>query len=166
MTLAVVIAIASGAYWWTRPASSPAVPISTEHPYEVMTRILEQVYLAFGEETEEAIYDALADVAEGEVLTELYLQRRQSLVSRNFTDDTTAIHGVELLFLDLNHQGNRWQARARWQVIGSVGHEEHEHLRGNTYEADLTLQRGDAGMKIKAFELLDVVRNNGDDDRG
>ena len=147
-------------FWFSSSDDTSQALNTEEHPYEVVSGVLEQLYLAFGEATESDIYDALALVAEGDVLSELYLQRRQSLISRNFTDDTTAIHGVELLFLDLDRQGQRWLARARWQVIGSVGHEEHEHLRGNTYEADLTLQRREGQMKVTAFELLDVVRIN------
>lgn len=147
-------------FWLSSSEDKAPMSASDEHPYEVVSAVLEQLYLAFGEANESDIYDALAQVAEGDVLSELYLQRRQSLVSRNFSDDTTAIHGVELLFLDLDQQADHWQARARWQVIGSVGHEEHEHLRGNTYEADLRLQRRDGHMKVMAFELLDVVRIN------
>ena len=48
---------------------------------------------------------------------------------------------------------------ASWQVIGTVGHAEHLHVRGNTYSADLTVSPIDGAWRITDFSLLDVNRD-------
>jgi len=145
-----------------QPTQPP--PATAEHPFQLLTDTLEQLYLAFGEDSEEAIYDALAQVAGGDVLSELYLQRRSTLVNQDFASETTAIHGVDLIEMTMERDGDTLRFDARWHVLGSVGHEEHEHVRGNTYRARLTLTPVDGKHKVTAFELLDVKRADDADD--
>ncbi len=48
---------------------------------------------------------------------------------------------------------------ATWQVIGTVGHEEHLHVRGNTYSADLSISPIDGAWRITDFALREVIRD-------
>ena len=47
---------------------------------------------------------------------------------------------------------------AEWEVIGTVGHSEHLHVRGNIYRADLTIEPVAGAWKITGFNLTDVNR--------
>ncbi len=153
----LVIVIASAGYMlFNRPAPTsdqPSIP-----PYELLNTTLESIYLAFAESSETAIYDALAEVTSDEVLTELYLQRRQSLVERNFSDETTEIHGVDLIDMSMTREADRMNFDARWYVLGQVGHDEHQHIRGNAYHALLAMEPIEGQYKVTRFELLDITR--------
>lgn len=125
---------------------------------EVVGWALGQVYAAFGQDEEPAIYDALAAAASGEALDTLYLQRRAALADRGLDGAGQVVHEVEVLSVTAELDGGALTADARWRVLGIVGHERHRHLRGNAYTADLVLERGDGGWRITGFELRDVNR--------
>lgn len=139
-------------------ADQPSLP-----PYELLNATLENIYLAFAQSSETAIYDALAEVTSDEVLTDLYLQRRQSLVERNFSDETVDIHGVDLIDMNMTREADRLNFNARWYVVGQVGHDEHQHVRGNAYHARLSMAPVDGQYKVTRFELLDVTRIEDDE---
>lgn len=122
----------------------------------VVARVLEQVYSAFAEVEEEAIYDGLATVTHGELLTDLYLQRRQAQLYEG--GGAGDILSIELFELSAEERGAGYIADAGWRVVGRVGHEGHVHERMNLYDARLQISPIEGQWRLIAFELGDVVR--------
>ncbi len=150
-------------------AASPlvaAAPVRTEASLSdreiraVLVGVLSGVYLAFEKQEETAIYDALAAVADGEVVTDLYLQKRRALVLRDPEDTGTKVHGVDLEVFEATPVagGGGYAVSAVWRVHGAVGHWGHSHERTNRYTADLVLAPADGTWKLTSFTLREVVR--------
>ncbi|WP_415919509.1 hypothetical protein [Tateyamaria sp. SN6-1] len=118
------------------------------------------VYEAFGETQEDAIYDTLARVTHGEALEYLYLERVGAMKGGGLDEGDQTIHEIKLLNTQVARDNSALLIDASWQVIGTVGHAEHMHVRGNTYSADLTVAPVDGAWRITDFELLDVNRDN------
>ena len=116
------------------------------------------VYEAFGETQEDAIYDTLASVTHGEALEYLYLERVGAMKGGGLDEVDQTIHEINLLDTQIVRDDNSLVIDASWQVIGTVGHAEHLHVRGNTYSADLTVSPVEGAWRITDFELLDVNR--------
>ncbi|MCY4336711.1 MAG: hypothetical protein OXC60_18815 [Litoreibacter sp.] len=117
------------------------------------------VYEAFGETQEDAIYDTLASVTHGEALEYLYLERVGAMAGGGLEEADQTIHEIKLLNTSVAQQDAALKIEASWQVIGTVGHAEHMHVRGNTYSADLTVAPVEGAWRITDFELLDVNRD-------
>lgn len=117
------------------------------------------VYDAFGATDEDMIYDTLSRVTHGEALEYLYLERVGALSGGGLGDADQTIHEIKLLNTHATREGATLAINATWQVIGTVGHAEHLHVRGNTYRADLAVAPVDGAWRITDFELLDVNRD-------
>ncbi len=127
--------------------------------YRLTPALLLVVYDAFGRTQEGDIYDTLASVADGDALEQLYLERVGAMKGGGLEEADQTIHEIRLLTASVSHAENALVIDAAWQVIGTVGHAEHLHVRGNTYSADLTVAPVGDAWKITGFELLDVNRD-------
>jgi hypothetical protein len=130
--------------------------------FRVAPELLAVVYRAFGETEEAAIYDGLARVAAGKALEALYLERLGAMVGGGLDQSETSdqeIHAMELIRLDSVRSGTTLQWTAKWRVVGTVGHAEHMHVRGNTYSAVLTIEPVEGAWRMTAFDLTDVDRS-------
>ena len=127
-------------------------------PEALLGLALEQVYRAFGETEEAAIYDSLARVAADEALETLYLQRRDALVNAAFDGGTQQVDHVDVAEAEASVEGDRVAVSGRWSVIGAVGHEDHRHVRGAAYTADIAFALRPEGWRMVGFELRDVDR--------
>jgi hypothetical protein len=119
--------------------------------------MLARIYDAFGATEEAAIYDTLAEVAAADALEALYLERVGAMAQAGLEPDQD-IHEMELLDLRSNPSGGTVQVSAKWRVLGTVGHAEHLHVRGNAYAADLVLSPVDDAWRLTGFTLTDVDR--------
>lgn len=117
------------------------------------------VYDAFGQTEEDVIYDTLASVTHGDALEYLYLERVGAMAGGGLEEADQTIHEIKLLNTQVSREGPSLAIDASWQVIGTVGHAEHLHVRGNTYSADLSVAPVDGAWRITDFELLDVNRD-------
>lgn len=117
------------------------------------------VYEAFGQTEEDAIYDTLASVTHGDALEYLYLERVGAMAGGGLEEADQTIHEIKLLNTRVAREGGTLAIDASWQVIGTVGHAEHLHVRGNTYSADLSVAPVEGAWRITDFELLDVSRD-------
>lgn len=117
------------------------------------------VYEAFGETQEAAIYDTLASVTHGDALEYLYLERVGAMAGGGLEEADQTIHEIKLLNTQVAREDAVLKIDASWQVIGTVGHAEHLHVRGNTYSADLLVAPIDGAWRITDFELLEVNRD-------
>ena len=158
------IAIGGWSFIAPKPGGAPVsdgmspAEFSRESPL-VLPGILTNVYDAFGETQEAAIYDRLAEVATGPALEQLYLERVGAMAGGGLNPDQE-IHEVSLLGMSARPQGDRVAITAKWRVLGVVGHSEHMHMRGNAYAADLLMAADGGAWKIVGFTLTDVDRTD------
>lgn len=117
------------------------------------------VYEAFNETEEGAIYDTLSRVTHGEALEYLYLERVGAMAGGGLDEADQTIHEIKLLNTDVSRDGSTLVIDASWQVIGTVGHAEHMHVRGNTYSADLHVSPVEGAWRITDFDLREVSRD-------
>ncbi len=117
------------------------------------------VYDAFGQTEEDAIYDTLASVTHGDALEYLYLERIGAMAGGGLEQADQTIHEIKLLNTQVKSKGATLDIDASWQVIGTVGHAEHLHVRGNTYSAELSVTPVEGAWRITDFALLDVNRD-------
>lgn len=141
------------------PGHTPMTPSQlTAESYRVVPFMLVRIYAAFAENEEDTIYDALAEVAAGDALEQLYLERVGALAGGGLEPDQT-LHAMDILHLESKQMRRQVSVDAQWRVVGTVGHDEHLHVRGNTYSAELRLAPMDGAWRITTFELTDVDRS-------
>lgn len=121
--------------------------------------LLLEVYEAFGLTEEDGIYDTLANVTHGDALEYLYLERVGAMAGGGLEEADQTIHEIKLLNTQVERAGSDLAIDASWQVIGTVGHAEHLHVRGNTYSADLLVSPIDGAWRISDFDLREVNRD-------
>lgn len=122
--------------------------------------LLTEVYAAFGLSDEGAVYDGLATAAAGEALEALYLERAGAMAGGGLAAADQTIHELRMTEARTDRSGERLDVDAEWVVIGIVGHQEHQHVRGNTYRAALTIEPVEGAWRITGFDLLDVDRSD------
>jgi len=148
---------AAGAY--TAPGLAPMPPEQArEDIADLLPALLLVVYDAFGRIEEQEIYDTLALAADGPALEALYLERAGAMVGGGMTEANQIIHEIRLVRAASRRAGDVLTVDATWEVIGTVGHDEHVHIRGNTYRADLTIAPAGGAWKITGFALTTVDR--------
>ena len=141
------------------PGLEPMGPEAVQDElFTLVPALLLAVYEAFGHTGETEIYDTLATAAAGEALESLYLERAGAMVGGGLTDSDQTIHEMRLIKASSQQFGETFNIDAEWEVIGTVGHSEHLHVRGNTYRANLTIRPVEGAWKITGFELTDVDR--------
>ena len=127
--------------------------------FRIAPAMLSVVYTAFGETEEARIYDKLAEVSAGPALEQLYLERLGAMAGGGLEPDQT-IHEMELLGLGARSDDDVVTIDAKWRVLGTVGHAEHMHVRGNAYSATLTLKPVEGRWLLTEFDLTDVDRTD------
>ena len=127
----------------------------------VLNSLLKNIYRSFDFREEEDVYDRLATSVSGNLLSEIYLQNRKSMVVTQAGGARARVKEVEILDVDVNQLDNRSLGllfHARWTAMGSVGHWGHIHIRQNQYEANITVEPVDGAWKITGLELLEEKR--------
>lgn len=126
----------------------------------ILGTLLTNMYRAFDYREEERIYDTLARSAEGDLLTDVFLEMRRSLELANQGGARAKVTDVEILEADLTPlpDGPGFASRATWNVSGSVGHWGHTHIRTNQYEARFTVRSVDGAWKITGMDVLQEER--------
>jgi hypothetical protein len=127
----------------------------------ILDSLLKNIYRSFDFREEEDVYDRLATSVHGNLLSEIYLQNRRSLVVTQAGGARARVKEVEILDVDVNHLDDRSLGllfRAEWTAIGSVGHWGHIHTRKNQYNANITVEPVDGAWKISSLELLEEKR--------
>ncbi len=122
--------------------------------------LLHNVYRAFDFREESDIYDMLARSVAGDLLTDIYLETKRSLVLANQGGAAAKVKNVELAGVEVlpgSEQG-RFQVKADWTVNGSVGHWGHVHQRSNRYLANLTIAVDDGQWKLQEMSVLQEER--------
>jgi len=145
---------------FTAPGLEPLTISDAQTEFWRLTpALLLVVYKAFNETQENVIYDTLSSVTHGDALEYLYLERVGAMKGGGLDEVDQVIHEIKLLNTQVSREKSTLEFDASWQVIGTVGHSEHLHVRGNTYSADLTVAPVEGAWRITDFELRDVNRN-------
>ena len=127
----------------------------------VLNSLLKNIYRSFDFREEEDVYDRLATSVSGDLLSEIYLQNRHSLVVTQAGGARARVKEVEILDANVRHLDDRplgLMFRARWTATGTVGHWGHIHMRKNQYEANISVEPVDGAWKISGLELLEEKR--------
>jgi hypothetical protein len=144
--------------------AKPAVmaPKMTEkEAVTVLNSLLKNVYRSFDFREEDAVYDRLATSVNGDLLSEIYLQNRKSLVVTQAGGARARVKTVEIQKVDVKpFEGHPLGLlfEARWTALGTVGHWGHIHTRQNWYHANITVEPVDGAWKITGLELLEEKR--------
>ncbi len=136
------------------------IDVSDETARHVLSPLLRNIYRAFDYREESAVYDALAQSVEGDLLATLYLEIRASLqleseggpVSRV---EEVNIESVKKLDTELS---DAFRANATWTVRGRVEHWGHVHVRTNRYTARFDVRAAENRWRITTFDVLDQQR--------
>lgn len=126
--------------------------------YKIVPEMLSTIYRAFEETDETVIYDKLAQVSARDALETLYLERAGAMMGGGLADADQTLHAMELISLSSEPSGTTISMNVKWHVLGTVGHAEHLHVRGNTYAANLTVEPVDGAWRMTRFDLTDVDR--------
>jgi hypothetical protein len=127
----------------------------------ILDSLLKNIYRSFDFREEEAVYDRLATSVSGDLLSEIYLQNRKSLVVTQAGGARARVKEVEILDVEVSHLKDRFLGllfHAKWTAMGTVGHWGHIHMRKNQYEANITVEPVDGAWKITDLELLEEER--------
>ena len=135
--------------------------MSDKNAVDILNGLLKNIYRSFDFREEEDVYDRLATSVNGELLAEIYLQNRKSLVVTQAGGAQARVKEVEILSVDVKPTADHPLGRlfrASWTAMGTVGHWGHIHIRKNQYEAKITVEPVDGAWKITDLELLEEKR--------
>ena len=142
-------------------SNARASQISEEDSKAIVHSLLKNVYRAFDFREEDDVYDKLAISVSGDLLKEVYLQSRKSMIIEQAGGAQAKVKQVDVLETDVQEskkQKGALDIRTKWTAVGSVGHWGHSHTRQNVYDAILTLAVADGSWKITGIELLEEKR--------
>jgi len=143
-----------------RPALLPPA-LDEARAQAILQSLLRNVYRSFDFRKETDVYDKLATSVAGDLLADVYLQSRRSLLIEQAGGAQARLKEVEVL--DAVPDGPldgrlAYDVRAKWTASGTVGHWGHVHLRKNLYEADLRIEGTDGVWKLTRVQLRDERR--------
>jgi len=144
-----------------RGPGSIASRITNEEGKSILGTLLKNVYRAFDFRAEEDVYDKLAVSVTGGLLSDIYLQSRNSLQVEQAGGAQAKVTDIEVLDVTVGPHPDKASAvnlRSSWKVLGKVGHWGHIHTRENQYEANIVVEIVDGSWKITSLELLDEKR--------
>ena len=127
----------------------------------ILQGLLQNTYRAFDFRAEDDVYDKLAVSAEGDLITDIYLQSRQRLIMEEQGGARAKVQDVQLL--DAVQVGppdkhQRFTFQCAWRITGTVNHWGHTHQRRNQYDAMITLQPIEQTWKIVALDVIEERR--------
>jgi hypothetical protein len=122
----------------------------------IITSLLGHIYESFELHDESNVYDALDRNVDGDLLAELYLKIKRSLVMQ---EQGGAVARVQDLFVtDVrsaeNAIPNGFSCIATWQLDGTVEHWGHMHTRVNEYSAEITVVDSGDVWKMRSMRVM------------
>jgi len=158
MALLLAGAVSAAFAWPTGP------PADAHRVFQALHRNL---YRAFQADTEDEIYDVLAQSVDASLLQEIYLDIYESLVLREQGGVITEVEKVDVVHGDVHPGGDATEFGVawRWRVHCSVSHWGHVHRRINVYAADYTVRHDGSSWKIAAMAVREYERVDPDAER-
>jgi hypothetical protein len=142
----------SAAYAW--PVGPPA------DAQAVFGALHANLYRAFEADTEDGIYDVLAESVDASLLQEVYLDIYESLILREQGGVVTEVEKVEVVGGEVLPGGSATEFAVawRWRVHCSISHWGHVHRRINVYAADYSVRHDGLSWKIAAVAVREYER--------
>lgn len=119
---------------------------------EVLGKLLTNIYAAFDFRDDSEVYDALATSIKGELLRDLYLQVKRSLIMAEQGGAISHVDSVEVVSVTPPKGAASPTTNATWRVTGTVEHWGHVHTRVNEYQATITLGRDGDAWKLESLQ--------------
>lgn len=141
--------------------SARASQLSAEDGQAILDSLLQNVYRAFDFRDEEDVYDKLAISVSGDLLADLYLKQRNSLIVEQAGGAQAKVEEIVIEAVAVSESAKHAGAinlKAQWTALGQVGHWGHIHTRQNRYDAIVTIKPIDGAWKIVDLELLEETR--------
>ena len=141
--------------------SALAPKMTDENAVAVLDSLLKNIYRSFDFREEKDVYDRLATSVSGDLLSEIYLQNRKSMVVAQAGGARARVKEVKILDVDVSQLDDRplgLMFQAKWTAMGTVGHWGHIHNRKNQYEANIGVEPFAGAWKITNLELLEEKR--------
>ncbi len=115
--------------------------VSTDQAERILSPLLRNVYRAFDQRQESAIYDVLARSIEGDLLPRIYLQTINALTldAQDATRARVTDLDVQVESVRMTPGSHGFIADVQWTALGTVGHWGHQHQRINRYTAKVTV---------------------------
>jgi hypothetical protein len=120
--------------------------------------LLNNIYRFLDFRKGEDVYDRQATSVSGDLLSEMYLQHRQSMMVAQAGGVQARVKDVEIKEVDVRRLEDRPLSlflHAAWTAAGTVGHWGHLHVRKNRYTDDITVEPVAGAWKISELELLE-----------
>ena len=160
VAIALLVLIAGGAAVAAKFPNFPVAlgksdVVSEEESAEVLDALLRGVYHAFNYTDQSEQYDVLAKSVGGDALTDIYLEVRRTLESREKDGSRVRVNDLKIEeSVPSALDGRRgFEARCSWEVKGRVGHWGHFHDRTNLYSATFTVEPLEESWKITGLTL-------------
>ncbi len=152
-------------YQWTGELISPAaLPVQAAGKLtdekiriDVTTNLLSNIYRSFDFRDDEQVYDSLATSVQGDLLRELYLRVKKSLIVAEQGGDLSYMTKIEVAESKLNPKLADTY-KTTWTVTSVSEHWGHIHTRTTQYQADLKLVEQAGHWKLAKFQLQDEQR--------
>jgi hypothetical protein len=144
----------------TRP-SIITPELSNDKAVVILEDLLGNIYRSFDFREEADIYDRLATSVHGDLLTDIYLQNRKSLVVTQAGGARARVKEIDIREVAVGPVAGKPLAllfHAKWTATGTVGHWGHIHTRQNQYDANITAEPVEGAWKIVDLELLEEKR--------
>ncbi len=118
--------------------------------------LLANIYRAFDFRDDEAVYDALATSIQGDLLRDMYLRIKRTLLVAEQGGAIATVTSVETTELNLDKSAREPSTFVvQWQVTGVTEHWGHVHTRTSQYRARLRLAEKDSQLRLAYFQLLE-----------
>ena len=125
----------------------------------LISHLLKNTYRAFDFREESDIYDKLAISNDEQLLAELYIQTKKSMVLESQGGIQVKVKDVEVLDVqEISSNADGISFRCKWIVKGDVGHWGHIHNRTNQYEAILNVKPENDVWKLNEIDIVEEVR--------
>jgi hypothetical protein len=126
----------------------------------ILQSLLKNVYRSFDFKNEEDVYDKLALSLDGDMLSDVYLETRESMVIENQGGARARVEDVEIVDVSSESLPDELGLKfhTTWNVSDSVEHWGHKHNRINQYEAEITVKPVEGSWKITNIDLIEEKR--------
>jgi len=125
----------------------------------LISHLLKNTYRAFDFREESDIYDKLAVSNAEELLTEIYIDTRKSMVLESQGGIQVKVKNVEVMDVEeVSSDKDGISFKCKWLVTGDVGHWGHIHSRNNQYSAILNLRSKNGLWKLYDIDIIEEIR--------
>ncbi len=140
------------------PVRTDSGPLEEQNRVEVLRGVLANIYRAFDFRSDEDVYDALATSVEGNLLREVYLRIKRTLLMAEQGGAVSHVTAIKVESASMLGKRSDQAFETTWRVTGVTEHWGHVHQRITEYRAELTLGSHNGFWKLEKFQLLDEKR--------